>query len=681
MEGDDDEGKKKRGFQGLGNFDSDSGSGSGSLRSDVKQQLEFHLDYVPLSSSGNVSSEVNEEEEEEEEEEERKGVIDIDASEEEGERLGNEGGECVNENRKYSAEEKGKGKLSMDGSWLSMSIEEKLIPEEGETAVEIMPEDGNDATVGSGTISDHEMAVNALMNLWNLAYEYDAEKRSIERVRMRARYRRDRNRRDRERIAEIAPTFARVQPVLENDVVGEPVIDQEVEDQPGPFFTAMRRIKQSEAKPDIEWNGMTDPERKRVTPKLEDLSINLLAKHVEALSSLRGVPDVLRNKLSNVLCDSRKMDSHAMELLTSGSPTEIRVKDCSWLTEEQFSKIMKGCDTNNLTILQLDLCGNCLPDYILRATLAKSPNSLPVLSSMSLKGACRLTDGGIKTLVASAPSLCSINLAACPLLSSISIQYMADALGSMLKELYLDDCQNIDMMLSLPALQKFEFLEVLSIADIETVSDDFVSKFVTVCGWNLKELNFSDCRKLTDKSLKAVGEHCSALQTLHLANLRKLTDSSLGYLANGCQLIQTLTLRDNSISDEGVAAFLEASGEPLTEISLNKVKKVVGNHTALSLARCCSKNLLSLDLSWCRGLNNSALGLIVDSCSNLRILKLFGCTQITSEFVTGHSNKCVQIVGLQLRPILEHLNIFGQQEAALRYSSVPVRKESQDIQG
>ncbi|KAI3833409.1 hypothetical protein MKW92_017599, partial [Papaver armeniacum] len=539
---------------------------------DVKQQLEFDLESMPLSSSGNVCVE-------EIEEEERKGVIDIASpSEQEEEKIfGNEGGECggsIDENRKYSEEEKGKGKLSMDGSWLSMSIEEKMVPEEeGETAVEMMPEDGNAATVGSGTISDHQMAVNALMNLWKWSREDEAKQRSIERVRMRARYRRDRNRRDRERIAEIAPTFARVQPVLENDVVGEPVIDQEVEDQPGPFSTAMRRIKQNETKPYIEWKGTTDPERKRVTPKLEDMSINLLAKHVEAVSSLRGVPDVLRNKLSNVLCDSRRMDSHSMELLTSGSATEIRVKDCSWLTEEQFSKIMMGCDTRNLTILQLDLCGNCLPDYILRATLAKSPNSLPSLSSISLKGACRLTDGGIKTLVASAPSLCSINLAACPLLTSTSIKYMADALGSLLKESYLDDCQNIDVMLSLPALQKFEFLEVLSFAGIETVSDDFVSKLVIVCGRNLKELSFSDCRKLTDKSVKAIGENCSTLQTLHLANLHKLTDSSLGYLANGCQLIQTLTLRDNSFSDEAVAAFLEASGEPLTEFSLNKVKK------------------------------------------------------------------------------------------------------------
>ncbi|KAI3925853.1 hypothetical protein MKW92_019334, partial [Papaver armeniacum] len=53
---------------------------------------------------------------------------------------------------------------------------------------------------------------------------------------------------------------------------------------------------------------------------------------------------------------------------------------------------------------------------------------------------------------------------------------------------------------------------------------------------------------------------------------------------------------------------------------------------------------------------------------------------ITSKFVNGHSNACVQIVGLQLTPILEHLNILGHQEATLRYSSVPVRTESQHMQ-
>lgn len=53
----------------------------------------------------------------------------------------------------------------------------------------------------------------------------------------------------------------------------------------------------------------------------------------------------------------------------------------------------------------------------------------------------------------------------------------------------------------------------------------------------------------------------------------------------------------------------------------------VAHNTAISLSRR-SRNLRSLDMSWCRNLTNEAVGLIVDSCLSLKMLKLFGCTQV-----------------------------------------------------
>ncbi|KAL6647489.1 hypothetical protein ACP70R_014926 [Stipagrostis hirtigluma subsp. patula] len=73
----------------------------------------------------------------------------------------------------------------------------------------------------------------------------------------------------------------------------------------------------------------------------------------------------------------------------------------------------------------------------------------------------------------------------------------------------------------------------------------------------------------------------------------------------------------------------------------------VGDLTALAIARKCSVHLEVLDLSFCRELTNEALGMIVDSCPSLRILKLFGCTQITEFFLKGHSNPLVKIVGIE----------------------------------
>lgn len=53
----------------------------------------------------------------------------------------------------------------------------------------------------------------------------------------------------------------------------------------------------------------------------------------------------------------------------------------------------------------------------------------------------------------------------------------------------------------------------------------------------------------------------------------------------------------------------------------------VGHKTAMSLARHL-KRLIKLDLSWCRNLTEEDLGLIVDGCFSLRVLKAFGCTQV-----------------------------------------------------
>lgn len=135
-----------------------------------------------------------------------------------------------------------------------------------------------------------------------------------------------------------------------------------------------------------------------------------------------------------------------------------------------------------------------MPDYILKATLARSPNSLPALTTISLNGAYRLLDTGLSALVMSAPALRSISLSQCSLLTSDGIKIIADSLGSVLRELYIDNCENIDAVLILPALLKLEHLEVLSLAGIETVCDDFLGKFVAVRGHHIKELVLTDCK-------------------------------------------------------------------------------------------------------------------------------------------------------------------------------------------
>jgi len=135
-----------------------------------------------------------------------------------------------------------------------------------------------------------------------------------------------------------------------------------------------------------------------------------------------------------------------------------------------------------------------MPDYILPFTLARSPKVLPMLSTLSISGACRLSDVGLRQLVSSAPAITSINLNQCSLLTSSSIDMLSDSLGSVLRELYINECQNIDMKHILAALKKFEKLEVLSLADLPSVKGRFLKEFVTARGQTLKQLILTNSR-------------------------------------------------------------------------------------------------------------------------------------------------------------------------------------------
>lgn len=80
------------------------------------------------------------------------------------------------------------------------------------------------------------------------------------------------------------------------------------------------------------------------------MSLSILVNNADAITSLEGIPDAIRNQLSQILCDSRQMSPHFLSLLVDGSPSEIRLPDCSWLEESVFEKSFETCNSNSLTV-------------------------------------------------------------------------------------------------------------------------------------------------------------------------------------------------------------------------------------------------------------------------------------------------------------------------------------------
>jgi DNA repair protein RAD7 len=90
------------------------------------------------------------------------------------------------------------------------------------------------------------------------------------------------------------------------------------------------------------------------------------------------------------------------------------------------------------------MCGRCITDQGLSATLASGVNTLPQLLTLSLRGAYRLTDSAVDNLLAAAPNLTSLELRKCSLMTDDVIRMVADALGAQLRGFSVEGSAQLD---------------------------------------------------------------------------------------------------------------------------------------------------------------------------------------------------------------------------------------------
>lgn len=91
--------------------------------------------------------------------------------------------------------------------------------------------------------------------------------------------------------------------------------------------------------------------RHRTAPTLTELCMRVLAENSEAIESLHLVPDHLKKKISSLVSDSSKVDKAFMQLLVDDSPSEVSVKNCVDLEEEDLTQILSECDRVSLQVV------------------------------------------------------------------------------------------------------------------------------------------------------------------------------------------------------------------------------------------------------------------------------------------------------------------------------------------
>jgi len=412
--------------------------------------------------------------------------------------------------------------------------------------------------------------------------------------------------------------------------------------------------------------------RGRFIPPLFSLCLDLLVDHVGEIDSLWGLPDAIRGRLAAAVCAKRRLSPAVAALFADGGATEVLLPSCTQLEAPAMAALLAAVATPRLERLELGACGRGLGDDAAAAAARKgplsalevravaaaaaprrrhSPPSYPpsnrrplkprnhthtttkTTQSLSLGGAYRLTDAGAAALLAAAPRLARLALPQASLLGGA----LLGGLPSTLVSLDLTDCRGVAPAALAAALPRLPALERLVI-DGWGEADDALIATIASAAPALTELS-ARCADVGDDGVVALAAGRPGLTALALDDAFRLTDAALAALAERCRGLASLSLRRCArLSDGGLAALAERCALRHLDVS-----GVVGAGRGLTaaLGRACHETLETLDVSFCRSMGDDELGPLADACRHLRLLRVFGCSSITSSFVCGHRSEAL----------------------------------------
>jgi DNA repair protein RAD7 len=290
--------------------------------------------------------------------------------------------------------------------------------------------------------------------------------------------------------------------------------------------------------------------------------------------------------------------------------------DCTNLANQSYLTLANLCP--NLESLRLDLCGQLTTEAITywgenlklkrlelyAPFLVRKPGWLSLFKSLGEKlevflvtQSPRIDVETIESLVEYCPNLTELRLAEIGQLNGDCLSHLAK-----LKHLvYLD--------LSSPAT---------------SLSDDSVVDLLTAIGPNLTSLNLDNNLELTDEILPAISR-CSNLRHLSLRNLPELTDQGVSRFFDDMQAHPGFVSLDfekgHDLGSKAVKALVKHSAHSLETLNMPGWKEA-DEEALSSLAKCT--HLKSLDLGWCRQVTDYTLKDILDACTEIATIRVWG---------------------------------------------------------
>ncbi|KAE8970989.1 hypothetical protein PF010_g26764 [Phytophthora fragariae] len=386
-----------------------------------------------------------------------------------------------------------------------------------------------------------------------------------------------------------------------------------------------------------------------VVQRLRDLALQTLAEHVEQLPTLEYIDATARHQVARAVVKLRRLKPEVLSLFIFPGVTEIDIPDCSNIDEETLLHALKECTAHglDLTTLRLGLCGRCVSDSV----IDELGDSLKAVEQLQVQGCYRLSDAGCEALVRRcAPSLDAFEISCNQRITKKSIDYFCELQN--LHSLALSECPQIDDA-SLESLKSMKNLRKLQLNQMERLSDEFICSLAKSLP-ELEEISVARCSQLTNVAVLGILDACRGLKALDVSDLHHITDECFEPVGAHGHALSRVSMRCClGLTDLALQHIAFGANSYLETLEMSSVSQAT-DAAMMALLEHCATSLTTLDISFCRSISEDALGVLADGTENLRLLVLWGCTQITARFITCHSQDELIVTG---HPLLTGLSI------------------------
>lgn len=452
--------------------------------------------------------------------------------------------------------------------------------------------------------------------------------------------------------------------------------------------------KKLKAQPSLLWKGSV-PEvssnqyskrQKRVqvqaknsVPSLFQLCVEFLVDNFEYVEALGDVDSTIRRNICEELVGKKKMNGAAFDVIAEKGIEALELVDCAEVSQDQLAKSLTELLPAGLRFLSLQHAGRCFGPKTVKA-ITSLPNCS--LFAIAVGGAYLLKDEDAASLIAStAPTLSSIDFAACPLLASefckaLTENYSSTGKGTLL-ELSLENVaiSKEDFLSLAKSTDALRNLKSLKLTQIESVDDEVVLAILDAVDGNLEAIDLSFNHNLTDDALSGI-RRCNrngALRSLQLSELRNLTEAGLEafftldipglppppmlkkLILNNCDreavtdTVMDLATKCSSMNREAPTESVSIMGG-LVHVGIHGSS--CSDRTMESLAATSAKTLKEIDVSFCPHISDKGLGYLVSKAHRLSTIHIWGCAQVTDIFLDGHdrvADSSFEVIGAWMK--------------------------------